>query len=128
MKLENYDKFPTELTILKQDNIIYPFMIVPIFLDSKEDIEAAKEAYNSSKLLFITTNPKENEVGTVGTILREVSLPNGKVKILFQGMAKGTIKEITSKEPLKGIIELNKSQKVDKLKADALIDTLKEHT
>jgi ATP-dependent Lon protease len=128
MKLENYDKFPTELTILKQDNIIYPFMIVPIFLDSKEDIEAAKEAYNSSKLLFITTNPKENEVGTVGTILREVSLPNGKVKILFQGMAKGTIKEITSKEPLKGIIELNKFQKVDKLKADALIDTLKEHT
>ena len=128
MKLENYDKFPTELTILKQDNIIYPFMIVPIFLDSKEDIEATKEAYNSSKLLFITTNPKENEVGTVGTILREVSLPNGKVKILFQGMAKGTIKEITSKEPLKGIIELNKSQKVDKLKTDALIDTLKEYT
>jgi len=128
MRLENYDKFPTELTIIKQDNIIYPFMIVPIFLDNKNDIDAVKDAYKNSKLLFIGTTIKKDGIGSVGTILREVTLPDGKIKILFQGLAKAKIEEITSQKPLKGVINIIEKQPYDKVKMSALLDTLKEHT
>jgi len=126
MKLENYESFPTDLYVLKQENIIYPFMIVPIFLDSKKDIKAIKEANNNGKLIFITTKFEENSIGTIGSILREVSLPDGKLKILFQGMAKGKIKEI--KKDSFATIELIQKEKYNKLEIDALIDTLKDYT
>jgi ATP-dependent Lon protease len=128
MKLEHYDKFPTELAIIQQENIIYPFMIVPIFLSSDDEIEAIKEANKNSKLIFVTTNPKKKGVGTIGSILREVSLPNGKTKILFQGLAKGTIQQIKSQTPLKGVIELIQPPLANKIEVDALLDTLKEQT
>jgi ATP-dependent Lon protease len=128
MKLEHYDKFPTELAIIQQENIIYPFMIVPIFLSSDDEIEAIKEANKNSKLIFVTTNPKKKGVGTIGSILREVSLPNGKTKILFQGLAKGTIQQIKSQTPLKGVIELIQPPLSNKIEVDALLDTLKEQT
>jgi len=128
MKLENYEKFPAELAILKRENIIYPFMIVPIFLTNKEDIKVVKETNGDGKLLFITTKVANNSVGTVGSILREVELPDGRIKILFQGIAKGKIKEITNDKPLKGIIELSKTPKYNKIEVDALLDTLKNHT
>ena len=128
MKLEHYDKFPTELAIIQQENIIYPFMIVPIFLSSDDEIEAIKEANKNTKLIFVTTNPKKKGVGTIGSILREVSLPNGKTKILFQGLAKGTIQQIKSQTPLKGVIELIQPPLSNKIEVDALLDTLKEQT
>jgi ATP-dependent Lon protease len=128
MKLENYEEFPTELAVLKRENIVYPFMIVPLFLSNKEDIESVKEAHSDGKLLFITTNATENGVGTIGSILREVALPDGRVKILFQGIAKGKITEITQKEPPKAIIELTKTPEYNKIEVDALLDTLKNNT
>jgi len=127
MKLENYEEFPTELNILKNNTIIYPFMIVPIFLEKKEDIEIIKESQKDGKLLFITTNPEKDGVGTIGSILREVRLPDGKVKILFQGIAKGEIEEITSNKPLKGIIRLSKKIENNKEEIDILLDTLKNN-
>jgi len=126
MKLENYDAFPSELYVLTQENIIYPFMIIPIFLSKKEEIEAIKKANNDNKLIFISTQLKENHIGTIGAILREVALPDGKVKILFQGMAKGKITKITDKN--KAIIDIIKTPNYNKVEVDALIDTLKDYT
>jgi len=126
MKLENYDSFPDELFVLQQENIIYPFMIVPIFLDSKKDIKAIQKANNDGKLIFITTKFEKDGVGTIGSILREVDLPDGKVKILFQGIAKGKILEITSENTAK--IDLIQIPEYNKLEIDALIETLKDYT
>jgi ATP-dependent Lon protease len=128
MKLENYENFPAELAILERENIIYPFMIVPIFLTKKEDIQAVKEANSDGKLLFITIKAQNNAVGTIGSILREVELPDGKVKILFQGIAKGKIEKITNEKPLKGVIELKKTPQYNRVEINALLDTLKNHT
>ena len=129
MKLENYDKFPTELPILIEENIVYPFMIIPLFLKNDIDIKAIEEAHKDHKLIFVTTKKEPNSVGTIGAIIREVKLPNGKLKILFQGLAKGTIKKITSEEPLKGVIDIvenRKEKSVNKSELNALIETLKD--
>ena len=125
MKLENYEAFPTELFVLKQKNIIYPFMIVPIFLNSKKEIEAVKKAHSEGKLIFISTKIENQIIGTIGSILREVALPDGKVKILFQGIAKGKILEINSDNT--ATIELIKTPDYNKLEISALIDTLKDY-
>jgi len=127
MKLENYEEFPTELPVLVQNNIIYPFMIVPIFLHKKEEIKLVKDAHKNGKLIFITTKFEKNRVGTVGSILREVSLPDGKIKILFQGISKGEIEEISDKNN-KAKIKLVTSPEYSKIDIDALLDTLKNHT
>jgi ATP-dependent Lon protease len=127
MKLENYEDFPAELPVLLQTNIIYPFMIVPIFLDNKKDINLIKQAHKDGKLIFISTKFEKNSVGTIGSILREVSLPDNKVKILFQGITKGRIKEITDKDNQKAIIEISKIPKYNKTEIDAMLDTLKNN-
>ena len=126
MKLENYDSFPTDLFVLKQDNIIYPFMIMPIFLTKKEDIKAIKNANKENKLVFITTEIQKDKVGTIGSILREVALPDGKIKILFQGMAKGKIVELKDKNI--ATIDIIHTPEFNKLEVDALIETLKDYT
>ena len=127
MKLEHYEDFPTELFVLKQKNLIYPFMIVPIFLKKDEDIKGIKEAHKNGKLIFITTDIKQNQFGTIGSILREVSLPDGRIKILFQGISKGKISEI--KQNNLAMIELIKPVKNNnKLEINALIDTLRDYT
>lgn len=46
--------------------------------------------------------------GVIGTIMRKVPLPDGRVKILFQGYAKGKIIEQISNKPLEAKIELIK--------------------
>jgi len=127
LKLEHYEDFPTELFVLKQKNLIYPFMIVPIFLKKDEDIKGIKEAHKNGKLIFITTDIKQNQFGTIGSILREVSLPDGRIKILFQGISKGKISEI--KQNNLAMIELIKPVKNNnKLEINALIDTLRDYT
>ena len=111
MKLENYDKFPTELPILRTDSIIYPFMIVPIFIDDKNEIELIKEAHKSGKLLFVTIDNKKNGIGTIGAILREVELPNGRMKILFKGLKKGKLKRLHQIKMIEGLSPFQNHQK-----------------
>jgi len=56
MQLSNYEEFPTQLPIIIEDNLfLYPFMISPIFLSKKEDIDSAIFALEKKTLVFITT-------------------------------------------------------------------------
>jgi ATP-dependent Lon protease len=133
----DYKDFPMELPILvEKDNIIYPFMIVPIFLTNDAAIEAAKYSLENDKMLFVTSTvddqeTKENEitfykVGVIGTIMRKVTLPDGKVKILFQGVARAKITQEVSTEPLIGIIEPIEDIPFNQNRVDALLDVIKE--
>jgi ATP-dependent Lon protease len=76
-------------------------MISPLFLTKKEDIDAATYAIERNSLLFLTSTKdgfegsREREdihtIGVIGSIMRKVHIPDGRVKILFQGLAKGEI-------------------------------------
>ena len=123
MKLENYESFPTDLIVLQQEKLIYPFMIVPIFLSEEEEKEAVKKAYQDNKLLFIGIKKEVGTIGTIGTILREVRLPDGQIKILFQGLNRGKITKI--KDNLEATIELIKTPDYNKEEINILIDSLK---
>ncbi len=143
MQLSNYEPFPTELPIIIEDNIfLYPFMISPLFLTKKEDIDAATYAMEKNSLIFLT-NSKEgfegsrelddiNTIGVIGSIMRKIHIPDGRVKILFQGLAKGEISspiETISIEELMfqvATINLVENQFYEELKVKALVKVLNE--
>ena len=143
MQLSNYDPFPTHVPVVIEDNLfLYPFMISPIFLTNKEDIEAATFAMEKNSLILLTTTKEGFEgsraeedihkIGVIGSIMRKVNLPDGRVKILFQGMARGEligelerveVDEITFQSSMVHLLE-NKS--FEQLKVSALIGVLNE--
>jgi len=127
MTLENYKNLPAEIPVIKEKELIYPFMIIPIFLENKDDIIAVQRAINDHSLLFVSVKDEVGTYGTIGTIIRKVTLPDGKVKILFQGLARGKILEVTDKNPTMAIVDKVASDSSQKKEIAALLETLKEH-
>ena len=64
-------------------------------------LKAVEYAIDNNKLVIVTVSKHEKEgkkrkdsfydVGVIGNIMRKVSLPDGKIKVLFQGLVKGRI-------------------------------------
>ncbi len=128
MTLQNYNKLPDVLPVLIEKELIYPFMIIPIFLEKEEEISAVKKAMEDNSLIFVSIKDKIDTFGTIGTIIRKVSLPDGKVKILFQGLARGKILEVVDKEPTLALVDkVEATSSKDEKEIKALLDTLKEH-
>ncbi len=137
MQLSDYDAFPTTLPIIVEDELfLYPFMISPIFLTEQKDIDAATDAMENNSLLFVTSSIPGKEgihdfdtmykVGVVGSIMRKVHIPDGRVKILFQGLARGKIVEPQEGPFNRAIIDVVTLESYNKLKADALMDILRD--
>ena len=101
---------PESLPILPvRDIVIFPYMILPLFVGRDVSIKAIEHAMEGDKLILLVSqkdvnieNPKKDDlylVGTVGTILRMLKLPDGRLKILVQGFAKAKITEFINTEP-----------------------------
>jgi ATP-dependent Lon protease len=137
MKTEQ-NLFPAAIPVVGIDDIfIYPFMIVPIFLDDKKDIEAVKYSMkNDSPIMLCLTKPDCDgqrdiesyyEVGVLGSIMRKVSLPNGRVKILFQGLTRGKVlQDISEKNINIALTDNIEFTSYNQLKVDALLSVLLE--
>jgi ATP-dependent Lon protease len=65
-------------------------------------------------------------VGVIGSIMRKVHIPDGRVKILFQGLARGKIVEPMPGETNKAVIDVVELEPYEKLKTDALMDILRD--
>lgn len=137
MKLSNYETFPATLPIIVEDEMfLYPFMISPLFLSDEQNIEAANEALKSNSLvLVVPSKPKEQDrrefeaiydAGVIGSVMRKVNLPDGRVKILFQGMAKGGVIERISEEPLMALVDTLHVDETKTPKTDATLSILRE--
>ena len=136
MQLERYGEFPKQLPIIiEEDMFLYPFMIVPLFIGDEESIKAIDVAIEGGdKLIFITASKNRDndeeesfyDVGVIGTIMRRVVLPEGRVKILFQGLSRGSILGIVSKSPLVGEIAPILSSSYDASRVEAILSVLKE--
>ena len=137
MNLSNYEEFPADIPVIAEDELfLYPFMISPLFLNDDKNIAAATKAIEDNSLVIVcTTKPsKEGErefdslydTGVVGSIMRKVALPDGRVKVLFQGLARAkSIREV-SVEPLIAHVEIIKASDVNSLKIDAILEVVRE--
>lgn len=137
MHLSDYDSFPTVLPIVVEDEIfLYPFMISPIFLTSQGDIDAATYAIENHSLVLVVSSKVEHEgnrgkddiyeYGVVGSIMRKVQLPDGRVKVLFQGLTKGKIVEFMEGDFNRAMVSVVENLPFEQLKVDALMNILRD--
>lgn len=138
MQIENYENFPQNLPlIIENDIFLYPFMIAPLFLDNEENIKAVNHAIESNSMVVLAVSKENSEnirqkdafydVGVVGNIMRKVALPDGKVKVLFQGQYKGKISDFADFEPLFAKVEKLEAEDFDEKSAKSLIQVLIEN-
>ena len=109
-------------------------MITPIFLSDMQNIKAMELAIKNESMVFIAPSKADGarsfddiyDCGVIGMIMRKVPLPDGRIKILFQGYAKAKIIERLSSKPLQANIDLIKEDLNLGKKGEALLTVLKE--
>lgn len=137
MQLSNYSPFPTILPVIAEDDLfLYPFMISPLFLNDEKNIAAAAEAIENNSLVIVCPVKPDHEgqregsavydAGVIGSIMRKVVLPDGRIKVLFQGLARGHITEFSNDTPLRAHVDIIASENVSNLKMDAILEVLRE--
>jgi ATP-dependent Lon protease len=133
-------EIPTTLPILPvRDIVIFPYMIIPLFVGRDISIKAVDEALAGNKMVLFVTQKDVNvetpttedlfRVGTVGSILRMLKLPDGRFKVLIQGLAKARILNYTQIEPYyAGEIEkiVDETPSEITVEVEALIRNIKE--
>src|SRR5438309_5224488 len=100
-------QIPGDLPVLPlRDIVIYPFMIVPLFVSREKSIRAVDEALGENRMILLASQKdldKEEptaddlyKVGTAAVIMRMLKLPDGRIRILVQGLARTEVEEINS--------------------------------
>src|SRR6187549_2297256 len=93
------DSAPIDATTLSipvlplRDVVVYPFMVVPLFVGRDRSIKALEVAMAADKQILVATQksaaddqPNEKEIyriGTLATVLQVLKLPDGTVKVLI---------------------------------------------
>ncbi len=133
-------EIPQTLPMLPvRDIVVFPYMIIPLFVGRESSIRSVEEALSKNRLIFLASqkdiaeeNPSPNsiyEIGTIAKIMRMRKLSDGRVKILIQGEAKGRIKSFTKTtgsfevavEKVEDVVEASQQAEVE-----ALVRTAKE--
>jgi ATP-dependent Lon protease len=143
--IEEEDKtteIPTTLPLLPvRDVVIFTDMLLPLFVGREKSVRAVEEAVAGDGFVFMCTqkdpgieNPGVDDIyrtGTVGRVLRMLKLPDGRVKVLVQGVAKGNIARFVRKRaPFRVQVDLLPEQKVEKvtLEVEALMRNVREQS
>jgi ATP-dependent Lon protease len=103
-------EIPDVLPLLPiRDIVIYPYMMLPLFVGRDVSIRAVEESLSRDRLIFLvaqknsaeeTPSPADiNRVGTIASIMRMLKLADGRVKILIQGLSKGEIDTYLRERP-----------------------------
>lgn len=95
-----------------RDVVVYPYMVIPLFVGRDRSIQAIDLAMEDSKKIVLVAqkdpdkdDPKDDElfeVGTLATILQLLKLPDGTVKVLVEGEKRVKINKIHTNDKLFG--------------------------
>ena len=103
-----------------RDIVVFPHMIVPLFVGREKSVQALEHVIHGEKKIVLVTQktPSEDDpavedlytVGTIGTILQLLKLPDGTVKVLVEG---GERVRITKMEEQGGYLQANVTDILD---------------
>ncbi|HEX7519593.1 MAG TPA: LON peptidase substrate-binding domain-containing protein, partial [Candidatus Deferrimicrobium sp.] len=107
---EGGPEIPEVLPLLPvRDIVIFPYMTLPLFVGREGSVAAVDEALARDRYIFLATqrdpsveDPKDVDLyrtGTVAMIMRMLKLPDGRLKILIQGVVKAKIVEFIEAKP-----------------------------
>ncbi len=110
-------KIPDVLPLLAlKETVVFPWVIVPLSVEPEKGVPAVDQALAEGRLIFLValrdssqparTPADVQAIGSVGTITRMLKLPDGRIRILVQGVARARLLGFAQTEPyLRGRIE-----------------------
>jgi ATP-dependent Lon protease len=133
-------KMPAQVPLLPvRDVVVYPFMILPLFVGRDKSVRAVDEALSRERLILLAAQrdaeaedpgPEDlYSVGTVAMIMRMLKMPDGRVKILVQGVSRARILGFTRRDPFfeAKIVEVAEPEAAPQgLEVEALVRSVKE--
>ncbi len=138
-KIDKEVEIPDSLPVLPvRDIVVFPYMILPLFVGREMSIKAIEHSLSTNRMVFLVTqkdlnveNPTPDDlfsIGTVALVMRMLKLPDGRVKILVQGLSKARALKYEQTEPFfKAVIEKLSDQKTEPLSIEdeALVRNVK---
>ena len=103
-------KIPDVLPVLPlRDTVVFPYVILPLSVTREPSIAAVDRALAESRIILLAAqkdstveDPVEQDLypsGTAGVIMRMLKLPDGRIRILVQGLARARIQHLSQTEP-----------------------------
>ncbi len=101
---------PDTLPLLPvRDITIFNYMILPLFVGREKSVQAVDAALNKDRYILICAQKDEKvdeptiddiyHTGTVAMIMRMLKMPDGRLKVLIQGIQRARIKEVVREDP-----------------------------
>jgi ATP-dependent Lon protease len=91
-----------------RDIVVFPHMIVPLFVGREKSIKALEEVMRSDSFILLATQKNASDddpatdaiynVGTLASVLQLLKLPDGTVKVLVEGAARARVNHYTNRE------------------------------
>ena len=91
-----------------RDIVVFPHMIVPLFVGREKSVRAREDVMKDDKQILLVTqkNAAQDDpttadiytVGTLGTVLQLLKLPDGTVKVLVEGVDRASIEKLVEGE------------------------------
>jgi ATP-dependent Lon protease len=115
-----------------RDVVVYPHMVIPLFVGREKSIQCLQAAMDNDKQIFLVAQKEAGidepavddiyTVGTVATILQLLKLPDGTVKVLVEGNVRGQIEKYIDLDPFfTGEIQSIAAETLDEAEQEALI-------
>ena len=131
---------PDVLPVLPlKDAVIFPYIILPLSISRDPSMLAVEDALNNDRIILLAPQrdgsieePGQDdlhEIGTAASIMRMLKLPDGRVRILIQGLARARLRHVSQTEPFlrARVVEVDEDQEAqDQLEAEALVRSVKE--
>jgi ATP-dependent Lon protease len=135
-------EIPETLPLLAvRDIVVFNYMILPLFVGRDKSVQAVDAALNRNRYILICTQKDEEvdspspedlyQVGTVGMIMRMLKMPDGRLKVLVQGLARARVREFTSTDPFDEVaIDLIEEHEAEHTgpEEEALLRSVKEQS
>ena len=108
--LQQSIEIPKKIPLLPiRDIVVFPYMVLPLFVGRDMSIKAIETALEGNRMIFLASQKDINvespspsdlySMGTVGVIMRMLKLPDGRIKILVQGVSRAKTAKFLQKEP-----------------------------
>ena len=131
---------PDVLPVLPlKDAVIFPYIILPLSISRDPSMLAVEDALNNDRIILLAPqrdgsieepgHDDLHEIGTAASIMRMLKLPDGRVRILIQGLARARLRHVSQTEPFlrARVVEVDEDQEAqDQLEAEALVRSVKE--
>ncbi|MDH3687471.1 MAG: endopeptidase La, partial [Myxococcales bacterium] len=100
---------PGELPVLPlREFVVFPYMVLPLFVARESSIAAVEDSLAADRLVLLVAQrnaeveePEPDDlhrVGTVAMVMRSMRLPDGRLKVLLQGLSKASIESFVENE------------------------------